>query len=391
MSKGKQGTKVRSVLVLAAAFCLAVPLAAAAAGDAGADDAGCVRSSETWVKLWSMIKPSTLWYLGYGWGEKDGENFSRGYIGRGYLTLKFKPVEWFQPRVTLDAHQDETGDFNVRLKYLYGKFVLPVETAWITEPAVEFGLVHGPWFDYEEHINLYRAQGTMLIERNGVLNSADVGVTVTALLGRKLPEDYRKNVSKHYPGTWGSISFGVYNGGGYHAKEYNQNKVFESRISVRPLGPWLPNLQLSHFFIFGRGNTPPLVCDEQGSCVPGEPRWLHNSFMASFEHRYFVATAQVAFGKGNQKGDKVDAEGKPLESFGYSGFVEIKLPWIISSVIGRYDHWEWGDSASDRVIAGWAVHFYEHNYLLLNLDWVRHPDSEKPDDWQLGLVLQVHL
>ncbi|RLB59942.1 MAG: hypothetical protein DRI34_00005, partial [Deltaproteobacteria bacterium] len=325
-------------------------------------------ASGKWARLWRYIEPSALWYLGYGWGKQDGENFSRGYVGRGYLTLKFKPVEWFVPRITLDAHQDDGGDFNVRLKYLYGKFVLPVETAWITEPAVEFGLVHGPWFDYEEHINNYRAQGTMFIERNRVLNSADLGATVTALLGRKLPADYRQRVSGKYPGRWGSVSFGLYNGGGYHAAEHNQNKVFESRLSLRPLGPWLPNLQLSHFFIYGRGNSPARICDEQGVCRPGEPDWLLNAFMVSFEHEYFVATAQLALGRGNQKGDQVDDRGQALESFGWSGFVEIKLPGILSSVIGRYDHWEWGGEASDRVIAGWAEHFYKHNYLLLNID-----------------------
>jgi len=353
--------------------------------------AGYVKADSKWVKIFEKIKVGTLWYLGYAVGEAGGESYNKEYVGRGYLTLKFKPVKWFQPRVTLDTHQDDHGDFKVRLKYMYGKFVIPIETPYVTEPNIEFGLVHGPWFDYEEHINWYRMQGTMFIERNKTLNSADAGFTVATLLGEKLDKRYQEEVSPKYPGKWGSLAFGMYNGGGYHAEENNENKVFESRISIRPLGWIIPNLQLSHFFIYGKGNTPKEVCDDLGNCIPGEPDWMLNAFMLSFEHKFFVATAQVATGKGNQKGDKIDAAGKPLDAFGYSGFLELKAPCLKSSLIGRYDYWEWGDTATTRVIAGYAFHFLKHNLILLNLDWVMHDDDSKPDDWQVGVVLQVHV
>lgn len=335
-----------------------------------------------WDKVWSKISLSTLWYLSYGWGESGGDSFNQARIGRGYVTFKFKPFQWFQPRVTLDTHQDDSGDWKVRLKYMYGKFVLPVETAVITEPNLEFGLVHGPWFDYEEHINYYRIQGTMFIERNGVLNSADAGITVGALLGRRLDEEYQKKVNSKYPGTWGSLAFGLYNGGGYHAEEQNENKTFESRLSVRPLGFVLPNLTLSHFFIWGKGNTAQ------------EPDWRLNAFMASFEHEYFVATAQYATGEGNQKGTRLDASGMALENQGVSGFLEIKLPWIDSRIIGRYDWWEWGDASSARLIAGVAYYFMKHSFFLLDLDRVSYDDPAQPDrpvDWQVKLTLQVHV
>jgi hypothetical protein len=336
------------------------------------------QETSAWAETWKMVKVGTLWYLGYGWGEKDGRSFNEAYVGRGYLNLKFTPTDWFQPRATLDAHHDDAGDFKVRLKYMYGKFILPIETAVITEPNIEFGLVHGPWFDFEEHLNGYRMQGTMLIERNRVFNSADLGFTVAALLGEKLDEDYRERVSPEYPGKWGSVAFGMYNGGGYQAPENNQNKVFESRITVRPLGWVLPNLQLSHLFIFGKGNTAE------------EPDWMLNAFMASFEHYFFTAALQVATGEGDQAGDQVDeTTGESLEAFGYSAFLEIKAPCLKSSLIGRYDYWEWGGLAEIRIIAGYAFHFLKGNFILLNLDYVMHEDDARPDDWQVGLILQV--
>jgi hypothetical protein len=340
---------------------------------AGAEEA----KTSAWTETWRMIKVGALWYLGYGWGEEDGGSYNRAYIGRGYVTLKFTPTDWFQPRVTLDAHHDDAGEFKVQPKYMYGKFILPVETAVISEPSIEFGLVHGPWFDFEEHLNWYRMQGTMLIERNQVLNSADLGFTMAALLGEKLDTDYRQRVNPKYPGRWGSLALGLYNGGGYHAPESNHNKAFESRITVRPLGWVLPNLQLSHFFILGKGNTKE------------EPGWMLNTFMISFEHEFFVATAQVATGEGNQKGDKIDAAGKALEAFGYSAFLELKAPCLKSSLIGRYDYWEWGDQADTRIIAGYAFHFLKHNFILLNLDYLTHDDDSLPDDWQVSLILQV--
>ena len=52
-----------------------------------------------------------------------------------------------------------------------------------------------PWLDFEEHINNFRMQDTMFMERNGLFNSADVGVMAGGNLGRHDVDDYQKNVS----------------------------------------------------------------------------------------------------------------------------------------------------------------------------------------------------
>ena len=345
-------------------------------------EAGELSLPKVLEKIWATTSLSTKWYLGYTVGEAGEKSFNKFFMGRGYVTLKMKPLSWFEPRITLDAHQDDSGDFKVRLKYLHAKFKVPMETAVITEPYAEIGMAHTPWFDYEEHINNYRMEGTMFLERNKMMNSADLGITIGTLLGRKLPEAYQKKVSNKYPGTWGSVALGVFNGGGYHASEENENKVFQSRISLRPMGPWLPNLQLSHFLVYGKGNTPE------------SPTWMVNNFMASFEQQYFVLTAQVGLGQGNQKGDKVDPlTGEALDFFGYSFFGEVKLPWIRSSAILRVDRFDWnteGDpSASTRIIAGYAFHFAQKNFVLLSMDRVTHVEEMIPMDWQAKLTLQV--
>lgn len=338
------------------------------------------------------IQPSTTWYIGYLYRHQGDDSSNQFRITRGYVTLKFKPKAWFEPRITIDTHQDESGDWKVRLKYLYAKFILPWQSRVVTTPSVEVGLVHNPWFDYEEHIDRYRAEGPMFIERSGILNSADVGLTFGVLLGRRLPVAYRKRVSAKYPGEFGSIQFGLYNGAGYHAEELNENKVFMSRESIRPLGPFFPNIQLTHFFVWGRGATPKEVCDDQNTCIPGQPRWILNLFMASMEHQYFTLTAQYGMGKGNQKGSQVDATGAPLSFQGYSLFGEVKLPWIRSSLMGRFDWTNWkGQGKTSRVLAGAAYHFLPHNFLLLSMERASFSDASLATDWRVKATLQVHL
>ncbi|MFH1131809.1 MAG: hypothetical protein V1754_10765 [Pseudomonadota bacterium] len=335
------------------------------------------------AKIWNMTKLSMLWYLTYSQGREEGNRFNKFHVGRGYVTVELEPVSWFEPRVTVDTHQNDEGDWSVRLKYLYGKFVLPMETSVISEPNIEAGLVHTPWFDYEENVNNYRMEDAMFIERNQILNSADLGVMVGGLIGKKLSKDYQERVSKKYPGKYGSFALGFYNGGGYHAKEQNNDKVFMSRLSLRPLGFVLPHLQVSYFFIFGKGNTKPT------------PDWYLHDVMLSFEYEYIVLTGQYAKGAGDQTGSKVNAAGEALDLQGFSFFAEVKLPWIMSSIVGRFDYFDWdtngSDPATSRLIAGYAFHFYKQNFLLLSMDRVSYEDPNHPTDWQGKLTLQVKL
>ncbi|MBD3386725.1 hypothetical protein GF407_17615 [candidate division KSB1 bacterium] len=93
------------------------------------------------------------------------------------------------PDISVDREGDGEGDLEMRLKYCYIDFKLP-DFYLFTIPAIEFGLVHRPWLHYEDKINGYRAQGTMFLERNNIINSGDYGVTFTALLGEKTNFDH---------------------------------------------------------------------------------------------------------------------------------------------------------------------------------------------------------
>jgi polyhydroxyalkanoate synthesis regulator phasin len=353
------------------------------------------------VKALKGFKFSGLWYLSYGNGKtgstSGSQRFNNFNVKRGYLTVEKEILPWLSGRITTDvttvnfktsnlgpgesASLDLNGSLDVRVKYLYAKFSAP-DIAFLTKPYAEVGLVHTPWLDFEEHVNYYRLQDTMFIERNGITSSADYGVTLTSLLGGVVNENYRKNVNSHYPGRYGSVQVGIYNGGGYHASEHNKNKVLEGRITIRPLPDIIPGLQLSYFGVTGKGNDS------------SNPDWRANLAFASFEHEYFVLTGQYFWGKGNGSGSDNN------KKKGYSIFAELKPfaelePLRKFTAIGRFDHFDPDTSVSDnesnRYIAGVAYHIdkLHNNMVLLDYDTVDYKQPGKSRDERVQLTLQV--
>jgi polyhydroxyalkanoate synthesis regulator phasin len=343
------------------------------------------------VKAMKGFKFGLLWYLSYMDGQGadvggqagDGENHSRFAIKRGYFRVTKTFVPWFDAHMTFDVSQTKDdgssldGSVAVRIKYAFGKFNLP-DMAFLTKPYFEAGIVHMPWLDFEEHVNFYRCQDTMFLERNKTFNSADFGVTFVSLLGGTMDEEYQHDVNHYYPGRYGSMSLGIYNGSGYHSSEKNENKTLEGRLTVRPLPDIVPGLQLSYFGIYGKGNKDT------------EPDWTVNLPFVSYEHKYVTLTGQYYWGTGNQSG--ADENKKD----GYSFFAEVK-PTDKVSIIGRYDKFDQNTDADNdentRYIAGIAYHFYKQhkNMVLLDYDHVSYQDPSKQDDKRIQLTLQVAL
>ncbi len=296
------------------------------------------------------VKFGMLTYLNYSTGKEPasgGESsFGRFKITRGYVTLKKKIAGNLRARVTTDVHQDSTGDWKIRLKYLYAE-MRPKDIGFFTNMKAEAGLGHIPWLDFEEHVNPYRCQGTMAIERARVFNSADMGLSIRGNLGGTLDDPQGNVGNAHYAGKYGGWHLGVYNGGGYHASENNSNKVLEGRVTVRPLPDLVPGLQFSYLGIYGEGNT----------AYNGEyPDYRVNLGMVSFQHPRLILTAQYFQTTGNAKGSwvKTTAGGgidTELKTKGYSFFGNFKLPVFEDrlNLFSRYDHF---DPDSDGVISG---------------------------------------
>lgn len=325
------------------------------------------------------IRFGGLWYLSFQQGSAKNTDFSRFVIKRGYINVEAKLFSFMSARITPDVTQEATGDLKVRLKYAYAKFT-PRDLSFITRPEVEFGVVHMPWLDFEEHVNNYRMQDPMFMERFGLFNSADFGVTVAGLLGGTLLEEYRKTVNSHFPGRYGSFALGVYNGGGYHAREENTNKTFEGRLTIRPLPDEAPGLQFSYFGVRGRGNTA------------REPDWRVDAAMASYESRQMVLTGTWVDVLGNQSGLAIDASGQALDAKGWSVFGEAKLSPRFS-VIARYDRFD-PDKAAEhdtlrRTLVGAAYHIGRDNTILVDYDRLTFELPGRPADDRLQVTVQV--
>ncbi len=357
------------------------------------------------------VKLGMLAYLDCSTGKEpesggQASSFSRFRITRGYVTLKKKINNFLRARVTTDVHQDSTGDYKVRLKYMYAE-LRPRDLGPLTNIRAEIGQGHIPWLDFEEHVNPYRSQGTMAIERAGVFNSADVGISLRGNLGGRLEDPGALVGNTHYPGRYGSWHVGVYNGSGYHAPEKNNNKVIEGRITIRPLPEVLPGLQFSYLGIAGEGNTE----------YNGDFAGYHvNLGMVSFQHPRFILTAQYFRTTGNAKGDwvKTDAAGNivsDLETECYSFFGNLKLPLLNHrlNAFARYDHFDpdadgdiSNDAAYEMYIGGLAYDFGHENHVFVAYETTDYgPDNagkgKAPvagtglgDDYKVQMVYQIH-
>jgi hypothetical protein len=328
-------------------------------------------------------KVGALGYVDFSAGEQwrgtraNPENFheNRWEITRGYLNITVQNTPWLGFRITPDVTRvnagSQDGDIDVRIKYYYAKFDFPWKNRVFSKTWMELGQGHFPFLDYQEHINPYRCQGTMFQERFHNFNSADMGIGLIGLLGGEVREDYQKSVEfgNKYPGKYGSYHIGFYNGSGYHSREKNRNKPFEGRLSLRPFGDLLPNLQITYFMIRGKGNNE----------NHKDWDWHVNTIFASFQHKYFLATVEYARNKGDQSGhDEFDREG-------YSLFTWVRCPWHMPlRTHFRYDSWDPNiDRASDSVdhyIAGISYDIWKHSMFMLNYESFHYGSFFDPEN-----------
>ena len=158
-------------------------------------------------------------------------------VSRAYINVLGSLNHLISFRVTPDIARESgsgsalNGSYTFRLKYAFGQLNLD---DWTTHGSfVRFGLQQTPWIDYSEGIYRYRFQGPTFVDREGFLTSSDLGL------------------SGHwnFPGNYGDVHAGFYNGEGYSHPELNNEKSFQVRGTLRPLplGGALKGLRLTGF------------------------------------------------------------------------------------------------------------------------------------------------
>ncbi len=337
------------------------------------------------LSLFKGISFSGQYFLAYQTGKENGEKYNEFLLKRGYVTIKKNFRDNFSARITqdisVDREGDGEGDVEIRLKYGFLKYDFD-DFFILTEPSIMFGLVPRPWLSFEQKVNFYRVQGPMFLDRNDILSSADYGVTVSSLIGGEIDNDYQKEVTSQYPGLFGSLSFGVYNGGGYHAIEKNNNKIFEGRLTVRPLPYLIPGLQLSYFGVYGKGNSE------------FSPNFFIDGGFLSFENKFFTLTGTAFLGEGNQSGSAIDPDMRSADIKGYSLFGEIKIIPIDVNLIGRYDFMKTDFATSpienESLILGISYNFLPKCKLLIDYDRSKFSNSDFKPDEILELAIELN-
>ncbi|MEJ2672832.1 MAG: hypothetical protein P8168_11670 [Deltaproteobacteria bacterium] len=380
--------------------------------DQKAEDYGLEKIS----KALKGLKVGVLAYVDYSLGDRPifmgpplytptgpmGRNVSghTGYnqwrLQRGYLNIVKEITPWLYARYTPDLHQNNAGEWVWRTKYLYAELRPPNAGRVLTQMKNEIGLGHVPWHDFEEHIWPYRCQGTIPLERAGVFNSADLGVSIRGNFGGKLANAKERVGNTHYDGRYGSWHIGVYNGGGYHAAEVNENKPVEYRFTLRPLPTSLPGLQATYFGLYGKGNNT--SANSFGAPFFNySPDWIVHQGYLSYQNPWFLLAAQMFYTKGNQSGNWTTVPNNPgrpvgnradsLWTRGFSVYGDVKLPLAWSIPFWRSNHkyplhvyyrTDWFNADLYKVVSrsakytklmtGLAYYLYKHNLILIGYE-----------------------
>jgi len=250
------------------------------------------------------------------------------------------------------------GSLTYRLKYAYGQFNL--DRTWTPGSWVRLGLQFTPYIDWEEGIYRYRFQGTILVDREGFL----------------VPSDFGASTRYNFPGNFGDLHVGYYNGDTYTKAEPNDQKAIQARLSLRPapmVGVW-KGLRLTVFY-----DSDHYIKDDDRT------RFV---YAATFEHRFVNAGFEHL-----DASDQSTSATAKVKATGYSAWATPKLPkgW---ELLLRYDSLKpdkTQDATKDRQIAGVAYWFKTAQpslsaALLADFEKVTYDSSlGKPDEKRYAL------
>jgi hypothetical protein len=359
-----------TLLISLITFGFALPSAAQvtpAAGYTPPDDTPAIRVGATIFADYTVqTKPKIT--------DVDGNevSLSQFNVQRAYINVTGQINHIVQFRITPDIARETTpgsallGSYTYRLKYAYAQFNLD---DWMARGTwTRFGMQQTPWVDFMETVYRYRFQGTIFEDREGFLSSSDFGAS------------FRYN----FPGNYGDVHTGFYNGDNYNRLEPNDQKAWMTRATFRPLrqNSLFRGLRLTGFY------------DHDAYVKDGERR--RGIAAVTFEHPHLNAAFDYLWASDQQRSaaPKVDARGWSAwvtprqrgDNIGFEGLL-------------RYDRLEPNkndDSVRGRVIVGAAYWFPKQGtvttVLLFNIENVTNDDFTpvRPDERRYSLHMLVN-
>lgn len=349
------------VSIMAAAASAQVTLAG---GSTAPDDTPSVRIGSTIFADWTYQDSPEV-------KDADGNtiNSSSFNVSRAYLNVTGNLNHRIAYRITPDIARESgsgsslSGSYTFRLKYAFGQFNLD---DWTTKGSwIRFGLQQTPLVDYEEGIYRYRFQGPVFVDREGFLSSSDNGL------------------SGHwtFPGNYGDVQGGFFNGESYSRAEANDQKAFMIRAAFRPFpsgGMW-KGLRVAAF-----ADHDAYVSDASRQRLVGQVTFEHPRVNAGFDY----LTAK----------DQTSVRNPEVEAHGYTVWATPKLGagW---ELLLRHDQLKPNESTSQRRtrnIAGVAYWIPNLNKvtaaLLADYDALKQDNytPARPDDKRFGLKMLIN-
>jgi hypothetical protein len=260
-----------------------------AEGHTGADDTPTFKVGVTiFANYTFQAEPQVL--------DVDGNevNPSSFDITRAYINATGNINHFISYRVTPDIVRETTtgsvanvdGSLVVRLKYAFGQFGF--DEAWTKGSWARLGLQQTPYIDYEENIYRYRFQGPIFVDAEKYMTSSD----------------FAGSVHYNFPGNFGDVHAGIYNGDGYSKADANDEKAIQVRATLRPVpnGGIIKGLRITAFY-----DADHYASNDDRTRLVGN---------LTFEHRWVNAGAEYL-----DAHDQPNAAAKNVHGQGYSVWV----------------------------------------------------------------------
>jgi hypothetical protein len=290
-------------------------------------------------------------------------------VTRAYLNFTGQLHHLVGFRITPDITRANSAGANInnnlvyRIKYAYAQFNLDDWTGSWKQTWVRIGANQTPLVDWEEGVYRYRFQGTVFVERVGRLTSSDYGAS------------FHTNI----PNNYGEIHTGIYNGEGYTQSEVNNQKAWQTRVTIRPLpsgGAIARGIRVTGFYDwdrYARGNN--------------RTRWVAEALL---EHPHLVAGFDYM-----EAQDQSSNAAAKITGRGYSAWATpiFKEKGHGPELLLRYDHYTpnlaVSNAKNDLGIVG-ISYWFPHvgnvaTALLLDAEIVKSPGTALPTQRRYAL------
>jgi hypothetical protein len=347
-------------------------------------------------------------------------------LQRAYVTVTKKASTWLSFRYTLDVKSASTdkpadgsvassldGNYIYRTKFAFAEMALG-SAGWLSDVRGRVGMQHVGPDDFEQGMNPYRCQDKFWVERSGIFGTSDLGVGLNGSFGGKLEDAKGKTGSTKFDGRYGGFALALTNGSGYDKAEKNTNKVFTSRVSLRPFAAAIPGLQATYAGALGKDNTTDGAA--LAAAGPGNDFHFHLA-MLSWQSPQATVYGQYMTFRGNQAGKYVYGSGLAREGLAgrsWSVFGMVRLPAADSpfAFFARYNTVDpdighdiitadQGDRITD-VTAGYSYEVARGNMFVLAFDMASYDANasalgsapgasatNRPDDKRVQVIYRL--